>query len=271
MGLSVLHFNVNGIFASGTNNVTVTVPANSLVAVLTSLNCNGALGYHAGTFSDTGGNSYLAAGAGGSNTGNQVCDAAFCLNTSASATSISYATNAAYAGNIFQCATSVWVISATGGAAIFGSQSNNVQSAPGTGTDAITSGSVTCAPGSIIVGVIFDNGPGPVSAGTGFTQSSATFVYSEYGLFNASQGATATTATGTDAPIMTQGVSFGLNSTTPSPLLPKFNLGIAGTMAPLGWIIRRRQIRAKERNAELRRWQRDDSSGLILPQYKKAA
>lgn len=44
-----------------------------------------------------------------------------------------------------------------------------------------------------------------------------------------------------------------------------------GAIAPLAWVIRRRQIRAKERNAELRQWNRDDTSGLILPSYKKAS
>lgn len=44
-----------------------------------------------------------------------------------------------------------------------------------------------------------------------------------------------------------------------------------GAIAPLAWIIRRRQIRAKERNAELRQWTRDDTSGLLLPSYKKAS
>jgi len=42
-------------------------------------------------------------------------------------------------------------------------------------------------------------------------------------------------------------------------------------LAPLAWVIRRRQIRARERNAQLRHWKRDESSGLILPDYKKVA
>jgi hypothetical protein len=44
-----------------------------------------------------------------------------------------------------------------------------------------------------------------------------------------------------------------------------------GALAPLAWVIRRRQIRARERNSELCRWGRDDASGLILPEYKKVA
>ncbi len=42
---------------------------------------------------------------------------------------------------------------------------------------------------------------------------------------------------------------------------------INGVVAPLAWVIRRRQQRARE----LRRWKRDDASGLILPDYKKVA
>lgn len=50
---------------------------------------------------------------------------------------------------------------------------------------------------------------------------------------------------------------------------PLLTTGVA--LAPLAWVIRRRQIRAKERNAELRSWKHDDASGLILPTYKRAA
>ncbi|MGA7524688.1 MAG: hypothetical protein WBW84_19725 [Acidobacteriaceae bacterium] len=39
-------------------------------------------------------------------------------------------------------------------------------------------------------------------------------------------------------------------------------------VAPLAWVIRRRIQRAREQNAELRRWKRD-TSGLIVPEYKK--
>lgn len=47
----------------------------------------------------------------------------------------------------------------------------------------------------------------------------------------------------------------------------KLPLTGVGALAPLAWIIRRRQRRAKE----LRSWARDEKSGLILPTYKKAA
>lgn len=40
-----------------------------------------------------------------------------------------------------------------------------------------------------------------------------------------------------------------------------------GYIAPLAWVIRRRQQRARE----LRRWKRDDASGLILLDYKRVA
>jgi hypothetical protein len=52
------------------------------------------------------------------------------------------------------------------------------------------------------------------------------------------------------------------NSNQPLPLT-----GVA--MAPLAWIIRRRQKLARER--VLREWKQDAASGLILPDYKKVA
>ena len=41
-----------------------------------------------------------------------------------------------------------------------------------------------------------------------------------------------------------------------------------GYIAPLAWVIRRRR---QQRARELRRWKRDDASGLILPDYKRVA
>jgi hypothetical protein len=61
--------------------------------------------------------------------------------------------------------------------------------------------------------------------------------------------------------------SFGGPSTGPLAL-PRFGGPGPIALAPLGWVIRRRQKLARERN--LRQW-KQAASGLIVPEYKKAA
>lgn len=53
------------------------------------------------------------------------------------------------------------------------------------------------------------------------------------------------------------------------PFANPTNGALAAAVAPLGWIISRRQQLAKERNAGLRSWKRDEVSGLIVPKFKK--
>ena len=60
------------------------------------------------------------------------------------------------------------------------------------------------------------------------------------------------------------GAAFALATSSSSQ--PLLDLGVA-KLAPLAWVIRRRQQRARE----LRRWKRNSISGLILPDYERAA
>jgi hypothetical protein len=228
----------------------------------------------AGSISDTGSNTYTRVAPSQApytiNSGITYCyaDSFYCLNTGSSATSVTYTTNAGYAGNLYTVLPAVWVWTVSGGTAAFGSQSNNGQNAPGTGANAVTSGSVTCATGSVIMGLNLDESGNTVTVGTGFSSDYSSFgIYTaEHGAFSASQGATFTLGTGTDNPLMSQALSFGFSTSGPgtSPRLPLLQLGV---VTPLAWIIRRRQIRARE----LRQWKQDSSSGLILPDYKRVA
>lgn len=193
-------------------SLTITIPANAAVGLLAGMTGPNAVGYFAGTVTDSASNVYTAAG--GANVETFIyTDAFYCLNTGSSATTITYTPNAAYSGLLSSISFAAWVWTITGGTATFGSQSSNGQSAPGTGTDAVTSGSVTCAAGSVIMGFSQNRGgTGPVTAGTGFTTdyNNGSFkLISEHGAFSSSQGATFTTATGTDPQLGTQGMSFG--------------------------------------------------------------
>lgn len=91
-----------------------------------------------------------------------------------------------------------------------------------------------------------------------------------------SAGATGT-LTGSSANTGHSGDKYGLvlalsasgGSTAPSKF-PPFGIASLAPLAPLSWIIRRRQQRARERHAELRAWKQDEVSGLVVPEYKKA-
>jgi hypothetical protein len=53
-----------------------------------------------------------------------------------------------------------------------------------------------------------------------------------------------------------------------APSVGRSSLPLMGVgLAPLAWVIRRRQIRARE----MRRWARDEKTGLVLPEYKRAS
>lgn len=272
---------LNGhLSASGALAFTIAVPAGAAVGLLASMFGNGSSGgvYAQGSMTDNGGNTYISKG-GIAYTQNGGIDYLYsdsfeCLNTGSSATQVTYNTPVAYAGNIPTVDACVWVWTVTGGSVTIGTQSSNGQTAPGTGANAITSGSVNCGVGSVIMGLCNDGqGTGALTAGAGFTTDFSNFnVYSDHGPFSASQAATWTTTVGTDPKIMTQALSFGF-STGGGSGQPQQSLPLTGVsvLAPLAWVIRRRQIRAKERNAGLRQWKRDDSSGLILPEYKKVA
>lgn len=70
---------------------------------------------------------------------------------------------------------------------------------------------------------------------------------------------------------MAAGIVTYTDASGSAPVQPKLPLLGVGAIAPFAWAIRRRQKLARERNAELRRWKRDDTSGLILPDHKIAA
>lgn len=217
MGLTFSTFQKNINNSSSTNTVTVTIPLGSAVGVVVSIGDNDfAIGYHAGTITDSGGNTYLSGGGGHGSAGtlpNIYCDSLYCLNTGSSATSLTYTASASYT-LMSLLGVFVWVWTPSGGSATFGSESFNVQSAPGTGTDAITSGSVTCATGSVIMGVQnTSTGTSSGTPGTGFTQDYNGFglygLRAEHGAFSASQAATWTSTDGTET-TMSNAISFGL-------------------------------------------------------------
>jgi hypothetical protein len=211
MGLSLSTFQY-AASASGPTVVTVTIPAGAAVGVIVLMDGDGGLGYFQGALSDTV-NTYTASG--GSNSGGAAlyCDSFYSLNVGA-ATTVTYTPSASYSGHLYNVTVDVWVWTVSGGTATFGSQSSLGQSAPGTGTDAITSNAVTCAAGSVVMGGNRDNGAGVVSIGTGFTLDvSEDAVYTaEHGAFSSNHAATFTTSVGTDTPILSQAISFGFNS-----------------------------------------------------------
>ena len=214
MSLTFSAFNANQA-GSGAVSVTVTVPANAAVAIQVIINATLGQGYLAGTATDTGGNTYTSGG--GSNiSGGNYTDSLYCLNTGSTATSITYTPNASFTG-VSIVFPAVWVWTVSGGAAVFGSQSSNSQAAPGTGTDAITSGAVTCAAGSVVMGWTRGAGSGTTSVGTGFTSNYNSFdTVAEYGAFSSNHAATWTDSVGTDT-FISQALSFGIsagNSTT---------------------------------------------------------
>jgi len=207
--------------ANGSNPqpLTITIPANAAVCLLASFNAGSGQSYFQGSVADAGpgGNTYVAAGGTNSAQANgQYDDAFYCLNTTSSATSITYTPSASYTsmGNV---GISVWVWTASGGTVTFGSVIDNAQtSAVGTGTDAITSTAVTCSTGSVVMGLTRDIDSGPVSVGTGFTSDYNGFniLIGEHGAFSSNHAATWTTATGTDARILSQALSFGFSPTS---------------------------------------------------------
>jgi hypothetical protein len=215
MGLSL---STSGGFSQSSvssTSITITVPANAAVGLLVNYEGGTAFqGYFAGTCTDTGGNTYTNAG-GGSFGPTAYCDSFYILNTGSSATSITYTVNAAYAStSIIDLAAWVWTVS--GGTANFGSQSNNGQSAVGTGTDAITTNSVTCAAGSVVMGfTLSPGGTGPISAGTGFISDYTQFnvLQAEHGAFSSNHAATFTTATGADN-TLSNAISFGFTASS---------------------------------------------------------
>ena len=185
MGLTLSALNNDYAIAA---TVTITIPANSAVMILVGMDASGNTCYQ-GSVSDTGGNTYLPAGGGViSGGGGAFCDSFYCLNTNASATWVTYTPSASL--TVSACFAAAWVWAVSGGTAVFGSQANNSQSSPGTGTNAVTSGSVTCSTGSVIAGILI-SGDSTQTAGTGFTQDyqNGGFCF-EHGAFNSSQGAT---------------------------------------------------------------------------------
>jgi hypothetical protein len=211
-----LTFSAFGVTNSGPGStvVTVTIPANSSVGVLVGMGGPYTLGVHAGSVTDSSGsNTYTPAG--GLELDGSVgmyTDSFYSLNTGSSATTLTYVSNAAYSG-MFYITVCVWVWTVSGGIAVFGSQSSNGQSSPGTGTNAITSGAVTCSAGSVIMGLNTEpSGTGTVTHGTGFTANATANndFLGEYGAFSASQGATFTDSNGALA-VISQAISFGLS------------------------------------------------------------
>src|SRR5271154_3515175 len=142
-----LTFSASGVpnhTTTGANTVTITIPPGAAVGLIALINDTGGQGVNAGTVTDTGGNTYIYAG--GANAGGSIfyCDAWYCLNTTSSATSVSYTPSASYT-SITSVQMVPWVWTVSGGTATFGSQNSNLQGSVGTGADAISSGSVTCA------------------------------------------------------------------------------------------------------------------------------
>lgn len=217
MSFTLSTFGANQTISGTTNQVTLTIPPGAAVGITVNMHGSSGASYLTGSVADTGSNTYTSAG-GAAFTSNgginyNYTDAFYCLNTGSSATSVTY-TMPYVAANIDSCLVAVWVWTVAGGTATFGSQSSNGQNAPGTGADAITSGSVTCATGSVIMGFNRDLGSGTVSVGTGFTSDYSAFgeYTAEHGAFSASQAATFTTTVGADNPVMSQAISFGLGS-----------------------------------------------------------
>jgi hypothetical protein len=205
MGFTLSAANANGA-GSGAVAVTITVPAGSAVGVIASMGGTTGQSYLTGSTADTGLNTYTPGSGVAYGAAGFYSDSFYCLNTGSSATSVTY-TPPAYTG-LFQVYVAVWVWTVSGGPAIFGSQSSNPQSAPGTGADAVTSGSVNCSTGSVIMGAC----PDTLTAGTGFTQDySAGGFFAEHGAFNANHAATFTSGTGGET-ILSQAISFGLPS-----------------------------------------------------------
>jgi hypothetical protein len=210
MGLSLS--TSGGTQTGAAATVTITIPANSAVGLLAELNGSGGMGYHQGSVSDTGSNSYTAAGGANPSGGAYYSDAFYCLNTGSSATSITYTPSGSYT-TLFSVNIVAWVWTVTGGTATFGSQVTNFQSAVGTGTDAVTTGSVTCATGSVVMGCAQAQfGSNVLSAGTGFTQDYAAFgTGGEHGAFSSNHAATWTDSNGTEQ-VCSQAMSFGLSA-----------------------------------------------------------
>lgn len=224
----------NGANGSNPQPLTIAIPAGAAVCLLASFNAGSGQTYHQGSVSD-GANTYTPAG--GSNigqAGGQYDDAFYCLNTSSSATTITYTPNASYTsmGNV---GITVWVWTVTGGTVTFGSFSDNVQSAPGTGADAITSGAVTCAAGSVVMGHTRDNGAGAVTAGTSFIQDYNAFniLIGEHISASSNQAATWTTATGADTPIISLALSFGISAGNVPTVVSQVQNSSAATVTSL--------------------------------------
>jgi len=145
------------------------------------------------------------------------------------------------------------------------------QAPPGTATDGTTSGTVTpsTAPGliSALAGQVL--GSDGFSVGTGFTLG----VHGDNTMTESRRYTTTATAAGTftdsNGGTGNETICFAAWFKEPAAAggtnqaLPLLNVAGAG----LAWIIRRRRIRARE----LRRvWKREEKSGLILPDYKRA-
>lgn len=120
--------------------------------------------------------------------------------------------------------------------ALDGNSTINYQSAPGTGTNAITSGTFTAAfSGDLIWGVTLSNSA--LSVGTGFTQGlhdSSAVMLSEYNL-SGSSGSNAATFTGSSADASTTG-AFALKAAAAPATCPSMSLlSIGCGISMIGW------------------------------------
>lgn len=142
---------------------------------------------------------------------------------------------------------------------------------PGTGSGAILGTSQLVPSGSVLAALCFnfDTGTNTISSpsgtnrGNGLSGDNFEYCWTEYAGAGANIQPSFTSADGGTQRfvvfqiLMTPGTA---PSAGPNPL---FRMALP--FAPLAWIIRRRQILERKRNADLRSWKRDDTSSLILP------
>jgi len=198
---------------------------------------------------------------------------AFYSINSAAATSLTWTPPTATGGyyNIYAAA---WVFTPSAGTVTNSGGNCNQISSDSTTANAVTTGNMTITSAdAMICGLaVLEAGPGDLSAGTVPSMTADGTINSNYGYFEhaAISSGSASPATWTDSvgghEVNLAGIAFSLSTAAAiPPLLPLLGVGVA--TAPLAWVIRRRQQRARE----LRRWKRDNTSGLILPDYKRTA
>lgn len=219
--------------------ITITIPAGSAVSIIAQISSGlFAGGYFQGSVIDTGGNIYVASGgANPTGTPESYLDSFYCLNTTKSATTVTYTPNVNITP-IFAMFVGIWVWNVSSGACIFGSISTNGQitpgaGGPGTGVNATTSGSVNCATGSVIMGLVYQGGD-TYAVGTGFTQDYNTFgAVAEHGAFNASQAATWTATTGTvQTPSIAMSFGFALATPIANTFVGANTLNVSSVISP---------------------------------------